>query len=542
MATAEPNAGPPAGFPSQGLLGYLNFSEGRPDPRFQKQMSDAFGLLADRAEPWHILRDTLLAELARLRQAGSAAFQDARQAEAVLRLAMGDALAAYRTHHADLLFHQSDLDLFQPFFLARVCEAVLAQRGPWDKTERIVRGALVQLNDFAGYRPIATLEGRHRGEVYDHERVRPVPLFLRGAGLAWGKYQAVVARALEILEATPPAILADADFDPALVDELAFDPRGYDFGHPVEKRPNYCFGEWDPHHLDDQGRFRRFVARQVTLDSLLARLQSAGDIDRDELLFEAGAVLAGTVLMAVGVTGGSPQAHDSSVTLSVLLPRIGRYREAFYAQLLARVPGAHGQRLRAEADVARQPFGAARRHLNETMTYHRALQLQQRHLALLLAELGYPAASRRQANRIAVASVRMLTEVHILLATGPFHIDRGHLDEAARNATNTEDLLQRGIKCGALADPWNVLGLQGNFPRSPALEDSVRDHRIDELATVVDRLLSLYGRLLAEGAARGNRAGRDQLTRAMRRLADWWDRFATSAVGRTRRASARALA
>jgi hypothetical protein len=27
--------------PLQGPLGYLNFSEGRPDPRFQKQISDA---------------------------------------------------------------------------------------------------------------------------------------------------------------------------------------------------------------------------------------------------------------------------------------------------------------------------------------------------------------------------------------------------------------------------------------------------------------------------------------------------------------------
>ena len=43
-----------------------------------------------------------------------------------------------------------------------------------------------RLNDFIGYRPIAILESRPQGEPYEHERHRPVPLFLRGAGVAWG--------------------------------------------------------------------------------------------------------------------------------------------------------------------------------------------------------------------------------------------------------------------------------------------------------------------------------------------------------------------
>ena len=31
------------------------------------------------------------------------------------------------------------------------------------------------------------------------------------------------------------------------LDELAFDPRAHDHFHPVNKRPNVLFGEWDPH-------------------------------------------------------------------------------------------------------------------------------------------------------------------------------------------------------------------------------------------------------------------------------------------------------
>ena len=40
-------------------------------------------------------------------------------------------------------------------------------------------------------------------------------------------------------------------------------------------------------------------------------------------------------------------------TLSTLMPRIARYRDAFYAELLKKVPGAHGQRLRQEAESTR---------------------------------------------------------------------------------------------------------------------------------------------------------------------------------------------
>ncbi|MBN9349011.1 MAG: hypothetical protein J0I48_22880, partial [Devosia sp.] len=50
------------------LLGYLNFSDGRPDPRFQKGLADAYGLLLDHAEaaPWQTVLDWLGKSLADL--------------------------------------------------------------------------------------------------------------------------------------------------------------------------------------------------------------------------------------------------------------------------------------------------------------------------------------------------------------------------------------------------------------------------------------------------------------------------------------------
>ena len=99
------------------------------------------------------------------------------------------------------------------------------------------------------------------------------------------------------------------------MDELAVDPRAYDFDHPVNKRPNYLFGQWDLGKLDNSGRCRRFVVQQISLDAMLQRLAGRGELPYEEVLFEEAAVLAGTMLMGSGISGNRPDAHDSSVTL-----------------------------------------------------------------------------------------------------------------------------------------------------------------------------------------------------------------------------------
>src|SRR5260370_28968901 len=72
----------------QGALGYLNFSTGKPDARFQKQLNDAWAALAaeDAAEPWTALHQRLRDELAALKAARAAAFREATQVEAGLPL------------------------------------------------------------------------------------------------------------------------------------------------------------------------------------------------------------------------------------------------------------------------------------------------------------------------------------------------------------------------------------------------------------------------------------------------------------------------
>ena len=168
----------------------------------------------------------------------SAAFQNSAQAGGVLNLVLDHVLPGYRQFHSDLLFHQQEEELFNAFFFGRVCEAVLRQGPPWEEADRIRHGAITQLNDFVGYRPVAVLESKRIG--------------LRSRGLR--RYRSTCARgrrrplsggcraALELLRTTDSDLLRSACFDPAALDELAFDPRAYDFDHPVNKRPNYHFG------------------------------------------------------------------------------------------------------------------------------------------------------------------------------------------------------------------------------------------------------------------------------------------------------------
>src|SRR5260370_20695303 len=139
-----------------------------PDPRCGRQVSDCFKVLGERggAEPWKAMAAILEVELADLHKGAGSAFKDVDQAKGVLGLVFAGVLPAYRKHHADLLGQQSEAELFQPFFLARVFEAVQAQRGPWSESQRIIEGSLRQLNEHVGPPPIALLQSQPRGRPY----------------------------------------------------------------------------------------------------------------------------------------------------------------------------------------------------------------------------------------------------------------------------------------------------------------------------------------------------------------------------------------
>jgi hypothetical protein len=510
------------------ILGYMNFSSGAPDPQVLASFNGLFSHVVDQPLPWRSLLALLESELPRLQQS-SPTFADLSQAQAVLRLLRDSLLPGYRSFHADLLFHQSEAALFRPFFIGRACEAVLQQGPPWNETSRITEGALQQLNDFIGYRPVAALESR-RCEPYPHEWVRPCPVYIEDAGVELGEYHDVIALALKILRATDPAILRAACFDPACLQELAIDPRAYDFDHPVNKRPNYHFGLWDPHHIDNRGRYRRFVVQQVTLQALMARLEDVEDLPRAELLFEAAGVLAGTILMASGVSGSGPDTHDSTVTLSSLLPVVAAYRDAFYEELIEQTTSEHRQRLKAEAVARRQPFGGARQHLNAWLARRRASQLERVQLAKIFARMGYPEAAARQAAVVPAASARMRCEIDCWLAAGDRALQEGDLELATALAGEIFAQLNRAIECGAVIDPWNILGFDAHFSLFPALENSVHDHRADELVQLMDELFGLYSRIWGNAAAEDRRTLCEQVRGRFEQISDWWRQFAAYEV------------
>ena len=516
------------------VAGYLNFSSGTSDPNLLKNINSLYREFEGEfpaADTQQKLCQSLLETLHKLQQNGKA-FADIQQAESVVRLLGEKLLPLYRQFHEDLLFHQSDAGLWRPFFVGRALEALVAQGGPWDEGERIVQGAIAQLNDYVGYRPVATLDSGNLSLPYANEFVRPLPLYVRGAGVAVGRYEAIVTLALEILSHTDEDILARAWFDMERLDEIALDPREYDFDHPVNRRPNYHFGQWDPNQISNSGYYTRFILQQVSLDALLSRVnQIEGNPEqRQRHLFEAAAVLSGTILMASGTSGDGPSRHDSTVNFATLLPHIAAYRDEFYEKLLIGLEGTHGEQLRQEAERFRQPFGAARQHLNHELARRRALQMQHVHLSHLFARLGYPEAAQREADLVRVPAARMLSEIYGRLTAGHDAIDDDRLEPVVEQLQECESLIYRAIECGALVDPWNVVGFAGNFTLFPALENSVHDWRVDELVDLVEQVLDLAARAWSESAAKDNAVLEEQFSTILNRLASWWDQFATASV------------
>ena len=529
------------------ILGYLNFSSGTSDPHLYDLWNGLFFELEKEETDglWNrgiLFLRQILSDL----RGEAAAFRDSEQAEWVLTLISEDILPAYLEFHRDILFHQTADFLFNSFFMARICELVLQQAAYRAVREKasIVDAVISRANDFLGYRPIPTLEGEEKHEPNPHEWVAPVPLWLPYAGTAQGKYRDLIRKTIEILKSTDPILLRDAWFDPDKLDELAIDPRAFDFDHPINKRPNYYFGTWDPHTIDENGYFRRFIIHQVTLDAILERVTTGGkpqegapdaDVFRtkvpwDQLLFEAASVLAGTILMGSGITGDHVQAHDSTVTLSSLMPIIASYRDRFYDVLIQKVPQPMRSRLEQEARRLFQPFGGARQDLNKRLAKRRADQLQRFHLARIYARMGYFKAAEKQTSIISVASARMICRIECLLTEGYSLADKGDYKTGVAKLAEIESLLHRGIDCGALPDPWSLLGFGAQYSLFPSADNVVHDHRVDDMINMLVDIFDLYSRLMKEAAAKGDSDFQAEISDSMSDLAGWWDQFGSTEV------------
>ncbi len=513
---------------TQRVLGYLNFSSGAHDAQFFHALRDLFQRESNKAtdQPtWITVWQNLRSELATLEET-SPTFADATQARKIIDLMM-KFCPAYLEHHSELLAHQTDEDIFNSHFTGRMVESLLAVDSG-DEQERI-KLALANLNDYVGYRPVATLSSK-KIEPYPHEWIRPIPIYVAEVGAAEGKYRAVVEQCVKLLDETDPSLLRAAYFIPSHLDELAIDPRAYDFDHPASKRPNHQFGLWDPHCIDGSGYYRRFVVQQLTIDCLSKRITEPSNLPQEELLIEAAAVMAGTVLMSSGISGYGPETHDSTISLGNLLMSIAAYRDQFYHQLIERIEGTHGARLREEAKRLQQPFGGARQALNRELTQCRAIQLQRVHLARVYARMDYADAADEQTTLIQVPSARLNCEIDCGLTEAKRAIREDDLETSVDALTRTRDRIHRGVQCGAIVDPWNILGFDANFSLFGQIENSIRDFRIDDLVVAVEEMVEMYAQLWSKAVATEQTELAEKTKSQFDEFSNWWHQFAAHEI------------
>jgi len=516
------------------LLGYLNFSDGTPGSRFRFCLNQLFLNERSGGNPQQ-LQALLLGRLQQLQQSGAGAFAVTEQAELIIRQTLGEVLPGYRQYHNDLLAHCSDLDFFSPLLLARMFETALAVRSEHSgmSAADALQENIRRLNHFIGYRPVALLQNGRRAQPYAHERFCVLPLYMADVGVSAGPYHQLITAAIEFMQGVPEELLAGTHFSFAKLSELSLDVRAHDHTHPVTKRTNYIFGEWDPEEIDSKGYYRRFVVRRLILDALMswvAKGKGRRGVSDPERLYDAAAVLTGTILMGSSISGSGPQTWDSSVSLTTLLPMVARQRDSFYSQLLELAEGERRKRLRKLASQTRQPFGHVRHQLNMFLSKYGADQVQHRHLSWIYARMGYEEASREEAAVIPSLAARFESEISARLVMIPRQLRAGRPEDAARQIAESIELLQRGIECGGFVDPWNILGFQGLFPLFSAREDSIPDNRVDSLLELMGLLFDNCALVMSEAAASGKMEVHDEVLSRFRRLAEQWDTYATTTV------------
>ena len=513
------------------VLGYLNFSDGTPGSRFRCGLNELFAANSDWTDIGDI-REALQSQIRVLAESDEAAFQQMEQAQNAITLTFDVVLPGYTQHHRDLLFHLTPKDFFHPLFLSRVFEATLSAASTcgWSDPEQLSETALSHLNNYVGYRPVAVLENDRRMEVYEHERFCPIPLYLQDVGVAFGPYRELIEATLEFIRQLPDQMTAPSHFSLQRLDELSLDIRAHDHLHPVNKRTNYMFGEWDPEIIDTKGFYRRFVIRRIILESLQHWIDNTTEIPAEERLFDASAVLAGTILMASAISGSGPDTYDSSISLTSLLPLVARQRDHFYQSLLETSSGTRRKRLTESAEASRQPFGHVRHQLNMYLSQYGASQVQHRHLAAFYASLGFEEAACEEASVIPCGSARFESDVQSRVMLIHRAVRAGDLATSRTLLTECLTLLQAGIHCGAFVDPWNILGFQGMFPLFVAREDAIPDNRVEVLIEIVEQLFDASSAVMAEAAAVGMNDIHLSVENDFRVLAEEWDSYATTTV------------
>ncbi len=124
----------------------------------------------------------------------------------------------------------------------------------------------------------------------------------------------------------------------------------------------------------------------------------------------------------------------------------------------------------------------------------------------------------------------MIATIDCLLTHGNHALQAGRLDEAAETIPQIMDWVHRAVNCGALVDPWNILGFAGNFSRFHGPDSAVHDHRVGDLVALMEQIFALLSRIWRESAGAGRDDLGEQAKRKFREHAQWWRQFAAHEV------------
>ncbi|MFV0445953.1 MAG: hypothetical protein ACK5Q5_20440 [Planctomycetaceae bacterium] len=199
-------------------------------------------------------------------------------------------------------------------------------------------------------------------------------------------------------------------------------------------------------------------------------------------------------------------------------------------RLTSQATGARAKRLKKVKETTRQPFGHVRQYLNMHLAGYGARQVQRRELALLFARLGFPEIAQEHAAAIPAASIRVECDCLCELSSARDDLRRGDPAVAAQRMQTVEVLVKRGIECGAIVDPWNILGFSGQFPLFHSRDDAIPDNRIESLMDLMGETFNVYSETLIGAAAKGDAALQEQVSLQFEHLASWWDQFASDVI------------
>jgi hypothetical protein len=144
--------------------------------------------------------------------------------------------------------------------------------------------------------------------------------------------------------------------------------------------------------------------------------------------------------------------------------------------------------------------------------------------------MGNAAASKEQSEYVPVPSARIISRIDCLMTAADHFLQVGRLDDAVAVSPQVMDLVHRGIQCGAIVDPWNILGFAGNFTRFHGPDSAVHDHRVEDLVHLMEMVFALQSRIWREASGSGRADLCDQIEQQLRTNAQWWRQFAAHEV------------